>query len=327
VLIPKKSQPIVPQDFRPISLCNVAYKIIAQSIAERLKPYLPDYIDHAQAAFVKQRHISSNIIITQEIIHSFQLRSWKQQAFILKIDLAKAFDRLNWNFIVTALRRLGLSHHFINLVYACISTTTLSVLVNGEPSNHIKPNRGIRQGCPLLPYLFVVDMNELSIALQQEMQNQHLTGISLGPRCMPIHSLLFADDLILGGQATVQEATAIKAILQRFCDASGQTPNLQKSAILFSKNVRNETISAIKNIFPVTDLQPHTKHLGHPIIFNHGDRNKAYNFIFGKFHSKMTTVRANKLNHAGRLTYIQSVLASIPIYYMSTVLFSKNFYS
>jgi hypothetical protein len=95
VLIPKKSQPTVPQDFRPISLCNVTYKIIAKSIAERLKPYLPDYIDHAQAAFVKQRHISFNIIITQEIFHSFQLRSWKQQAFILKIDLAKAFDRLN----------------------------------------------------------------------------------------------------------------------------------------------------------------------------------------------------------------------------------------
>jgi hypothetical protein len=66
-------------------------------------------------------------------------------------------------------------------------------------------------------------------------------------------------------------------------------------------------------------------HLGHPIIFNHNDRNKAYEFIINKFKAKLTTVKANKLNHAGRLTYIQLVLSSIPVYYMSTVLFSKSF--
>ena len=117
----------------------------------------------------------------------------------------------------------------------------------------------------------------------------------------------------------------MKTILQAFCDSSGQTPNFQKSYILFSRNVDNNTKIAIKNIFPVPDLQPHTKHLGHPIIFSHNDRNRAYNFIYGKFKGKLTTVRANKLNHAGRLTYIQSVLSSIPIYYMSTILFSKSF--
>lgn len=171
---------------------------------------------------------------------------------------------------------------------------------------------------------FVVAINELSIALQQEMQNRNLTGISLGPGCPPIHSLLFADDLILCGRAMPQEATTIKDILQSFCDASGQTPNLQKSAILFSKNVDTNLAASIKHIFPVPDLQPYIKHLGHPIIFNHADRNKAYNFIFSKFQSKLTMVRANKLNHAGRLTYIQSVLSSIPVYYIPLFFFPKN---
>ena len=99
VLIPKKMQPIIPQDFRPISLCNVAYKIISKTLAERLKPHLPHYIDNSQSAFVKDRHISTNIIITWEIIHSFSLRSWTDNAFLLKIDHTKAFDRLRWDFI------------------------------------------------------------------------------------------------------------------------------------------------------------------------------------------------------------------------------------
>jgi len=81
----------------------------------------------------------------------------------------------------------------------------------------------------------------------------------------------------------------------------------------------------IKGIFPVPDLQPNTLHVGHLLIFNHKDRNKAYAFIKNKFHAKFTTVKANKLNHVGRLTYIQSVLCAIPVYYMATILFSMSF--
>lgn len=114
-------------------------------------------------------------------------------------------------------------------------------------------------------------------------------------------------------------------VLNQFRNVSGQVPNLQKFYILFSKSVDSNTRSIIKSIFPIPDLQPHTKHLSHPIIFNHNDRNRAYKFILNKFRDKLTTVKANKLNHAGRLTYIQSVLSLISIYYMSTVLFSKSF--
>jgi len=94
-LIPKKMQPTLPQDFRPISLWNVIYRLIAKTLADRLKTYLSDYINNAQYAFIKNRYISSNIIITQEIIHSFGLKNWNAKAFLLKLDLAKTFDRLN----------------------------------------------------------------------------------------------------------------------------------------------------------------------------------------------------------------------------------------
>lgn len=324
-LVPKKNNPSIPQNYRPISLCNVCYKIISKSLANRIKNHLPLSIDNAQAAFVPNKHISSNIIITQEIIHSFNLKTWNQHAFILKIDLAKALNRLEWSVIKQALRRLDFNDHFINLIYACISSPSFTVLVNGDPSNSFTPQRGIRQGCPLSPYLFVIAINELSIRLQYAFEDSNLTGITLGPNCLPIHSLLFADDLILCGRATAAEATTIKTILYDFYNLSCQIPNLQKSSILFSKNVPVHIKSNIKAIFPVPDLLPNTMHLGHPMIFSHRNRNKAYDFIFNKFMAKFCTVKANKLNHAGRLNYIQSVLASIPIYYMSTVLFSKTF--
>lgn len=213
VLIPKVSAPITPKVFRPISLCNVIYKIIAKSLADRIRHHLPHIIHLSQTAFVHGRHIAANIIIAQEIIYSFNLKSWKQKAFFLKLDLAKAFDRIEWNFIVKALRRHGFKDHFINLIHRCISTTSLSVLINGEPTPIFYPQRGIRQGCPLSPYLFIIAVNELSMCLQHHSNNHSIKVITLGPNCPNIHALLFADDLIIYGEATADEASKINDIL------------------------------------------------------------------------------------------------------------------
>ena len=180
----------MPADFRPISLCNVIYKLTAKCLANRLKPHLPYYIHPSQQAFIEGRRISDNIIISQEITHSFQISSWKKKALLLKIDLAKAFYRLEWSFVFSALQRKGLHGHFIKLIQACISSPTFSVIINGQPFARLVSHRGIWQGCPLSPYLFVLAINELSLALQDALQDAALTGISLGPNC-PLSTLCF----------------------------------------------------------------------------------------------------------------------------------------
>jgi hypothetical protein len=324
-LIPKKLVPLVPADYRPISLCNVIYKIIAKCIANRLKPHLPDYIHPSQQAFIEGRRISNNIIIAQEITHSFALSSWNEKAFMLKIDLAKAFDRLEWNFIVSALERKGLHNHFINLIYSCVSSPCFSVIINGQPYAKFKSQRGIRQGCPLSPYLFVLAINELSIALQEAMSMNEFAGITLGPNCPSIHSLLFADDLLVCGQATSLEAIRMKSIIQEFCSRSGQIPNWSKSGIIFSKNVDINMRITIKHTFPVPDIDNNFMHLGHPLVIPGRNRNDAYNFIVDKFKSKLSSYKADKLSHAARLELIKSVFSSIPVYYMSNIIFSKKF--
>ena len=131
-LVPKKLVCHLPSDFRPISLCNVIYKVISKSLANRLKDHLPDYIHPSQQAFIQGRRISNNIIIAHEITHSFSLASYKGHDFMIKIDLAKAFDRLEWSFVASALERKGLHAHFINLIYACIASPTFSVIINGQ---------------------------------------------------------------------------------------------------------------------------------------------------------------------------------------------------
>ena len=182
-------------------------------------------------------------------MHSFNLNSFKQHAFMLKIDLAKAFDRVEWPFLLNSLRHKGYSGHFIKLIYACVSTASFAINVNGQPHGDVKATRGIRQGCPLSPYLFVLAINELSICLQNALQNRELTGVTLGPDCPPIHSILFADDLIICGEADLQQVQTIKSILDSFCAASGQTPNWTKSSILFSKKVTPDLKAQIKSFF------------------------------------------------------------------------------
>jgi hypothetical protein len=173
------------------------------------------------------------------------LKSWTRHAFLLKIDLAKAFDRLEWSFITQSLLRLGFNNHFINLIYT---------LVNQQPTSYFHPQRGLRQGCPLSPYLFVIAINELSMRLQEQMTISNLQGVTLAPGAPTIHSLPFADDLIICGTATTEEAAVIKDVLYNFCTQSGQTPNLNKSSILFSHNVPTYIKDQITTIFPVVTL-------------------------------------------------------------------------
>ena len=157
-LIPKQLGPETVSHFRPISLCNTVYKIVSKILVHRIKPLLPKLISPMQAAFLEGRRGSDNVIIAQELIYSLGNRRGKDGYMVVKIDLEKAYDRLEWSFIRMILIHFGFPENIIKLILSCVATSSNSLLFNGSKLPSFCPSRGIRQGDPISPYIFLLCM-------------------------------------------------------------------------------------------------------------------------------------------------------------------------
>ena len=161
VLIPKIQSPKSIGSYQPISLCNSFYKVITKIIVGRLRPYLDKLIAPCQAAFVPGRRGVDNAIIVQEIIHSMEKTKGRGGYMALKIDLEKVYDKLEWSFIRDTLLRFNLPKNLIELIMSCVLSVATSILFNGGALDTFMPTRGIRQGDPLSPYIFIMRMDYL----------------------------------------------------------------------------------------------------------------------------------------------------------------------
>ena len=152
-LIPKRKNPESMSHFRPISLCNVIFKIVLKVLANKLKKILGTIISDCQSAFVPERVIIDNILISFEILHYIKTKRWGTSTHMaLKLDMSKAYDRIEWDYLKALMLRMGFHPWWVNPVMAGISSVSYSVIVNGEASRFIKPSRGIKQGDTSSPY-------------------------------------------------------------------------------------------------------------------------------------------------------------------------------
>jgi len=161
-LVPKVAHPERVSQFRPIGLYNVTYKLITKCIVNRLKWVLPKIISPTQSSFVPGRQITDNVIVMQEVLHSMRRKLGFKGWMKIKTDLEKAYDRLRWEFILETLIQMHLPNLLIEVIMNCVTSCTLNVLWNGEPTDFFTPSRGIRQGDLLSPYLFVICMERLT---------------------------------------------------------------------------------------------------------------------------------------------------------------------
>ena len=212
-LIPNSNNATSLNDFRPISLCNCIYNIISKVIAQRLKAILSAQVSAEQFGFLEGRQIHEAIGVAQEGLHSLKTRSLK--GAILKIDLSKAYDRVSWLYIRFLLTHLGFGISFIRWIMSCITTVSFSVLINGAASPFFHAERGLRQGCPLSPLLFLLVAEGLSRAIRVARDEGRFSGIKVAPNVSITH-LLFVDDVLIFCSGDRGETRVLKEILELF---------------------------------------------------------------------------------------------------------------
>lgn len=210
------------------------------------------------------RHITDSILLVQESIHSILSR--KEKGFFLKLDLANAFDRVRHSFLTVVLKKMGFETPFINIIVACIFGPWISPLINGRPGEAFQSSLGLRQGCPLSPYLFILRAESFSQALDHNRRVGLITSIKFEDGANNINHSQFADDTLLIGGASTTIARRFKKLLDQFMGYSGGLVNQLKSCI-YGWNTLNQVIHIIANIFGVTcNLEwTHFSYLGMPV--------------------------------------------------------------
>ena len=214
VLIPKKKNPMVIGDLRPIALCNVLMKIITKVMANRMKGLLDYVVTNTQSAFVPNQLISDNVMISYEIMHYLKgKRTGKDRCMALKLDMSKAYDRIEWGFLRAILLKMGFSRWWIHLVLKCVTTVVYSIN-HGEYELHlIQPSRGLRQGDPLSPYLFIICIEGLYALLRKYDAKKWINGVKICRKAPVISHKLYADDSYLFCKAIPEEALKMRELL------------------------------------------------------------------------------------------------------------------
>ncbi|CAN1304729.1 LINE-1 reverse transcriptase homolog [Linum perenne] len=320
-LVPKVKNADEMKNFRPIACCNVLYKCITKIISARLGIVLPSIISLNQSAFVKGRLISDNILMAHELVAAYHKTQTSPRCMV-KVDLTKAFDSIAWEPLFNILKAMLFPERFIKWITACLSTTKFRVQINGSLFGHFSARKGVRQGDPLSPGLFVIVMEVLHCLFYRAGK----AGlIPYHPRCkrFNIHNLCFADDLLIFTSGSAIGVQSIVHILDSFYRLTGLKMNPGKTELFCSASVTTAVRDRIKSdsgfrigVLPV-------KYLGIPLI---SGKLKAEDcrVLIERITARINSWKAKTLSYAGRVQLINSVVSAMCSYWMSIFLLPKH---
>jgi hypothetical protein len=305
-------------DFRPISLIHSVAKLVTKLLANRLGPRLHELVESNQSAFIRGRSIHDNFMLVQQSIKSLQKR--KVASLFLKLDLSKAFDSVSWAFLLEVLSHMGFGPIWRNLISNLLASSSMQVLLNGSPGNHIRHQRGLHQGDPLSPMLFVLAMDVLSSlfrAAECRGLLHSLEGAGVRNRLLNVGDCFMA----LFVKPIEDDLKCVRLILNCFGSASGLVTNMNKSyaiPIRCEEHVVQEGCNVLRcslAAFPCS-------YLGLPISDRKLKRIDLMLWI-DKIADRLPNWKARLLNLARRTTLVRFVLSAIPIYLLIAIKIPK----
>ncbi|KAL9241284.1 hypothetical protein vseg_015413 [Gypsophila vaccaria] len=316
VLIPKVDSPVDVKDFRPIACCNVIYKCISKLLCAKLTEVLPGIISESQTAFIKGRSILDNILVCQDLVKLYSRKACSPRA-ILKLDLQKAYDSIEWRFIEELLDALNFPKLFSAWILTCITSPTFTLSLNGELFGHFKGQRGLRQGDPMSPLIFTICMEYLSRILEVATTRP---GFSFHPMCkrLSLSHLCFADDLLLFARGDYQSVHRLLCAFESFSRASGLKMNKGKSAI-YMNGVPDEAKSPMLRYGGLVEGTLPFRYLGVPISPTKLSRKECLK-LSERITKRIHGWGSRKLSYAGRLCLVNSVLNNLHSYWSSVFL-------
>ncbi|GKV48452.1 hypothetical protein SLEP1_g55265 [Rubroshorea leprosula] len=319
-LIPKVENPYRIEDYRPISLIGVMYKILAKLLANRLRKVLDKIIGEQQMAFIEGRQMMDGVVIANEVIDEAKRK--RKKSFLFKVDFEKAYDKVSWDFIDYMLMRTGFTVTWRNWIKECLQSSMISILVNGSPTQQFPVSKGIRQGDPLSPFLFLLVAEGLNGLMQSANEKNLYRGVRIGNGNLLVSHLQFADDTLFFGEASEENIQAIKSIMRTFELASGLKINFGKSQIMGVGTEEGwKERMAYRLCCKAGDLP--FKYLGTPVGGNHR-RIAMWQPLVNSFKKKLASWKGQNLSLGGRITLLNSMLSSLPVYLMSAYKIPKG---
>jgi hypothetical protein len=312
-LIPKVNSPLTLNEFRPISLLGCLYKVVAKVLAKRLAKVMDKVVASTQSAFLKGRFLVDGVMVVNEIV-DLAKKSGKS-CCIFKVDFEKAYDSVDWSFLDYMLGMFGFGEVWRRWIRACVFCGSMSVLVNGSPTEEINIQRGLKQGDPLAPFLFILVAEGLGGLMRRAVELQRFTGFQVGSGGVMVSHLQYADDTLCIGEATEENLWVLKSILRGFEMVSGLKVNFWKSSFM-GVNVSHEFLNLASTFLNCRVGSIPFTYLGLPVGAN-PRRIATWEPLILSLRKRLGCWTNRFLSLGGRITLLNSVLNAIPIFYLS----------
>lgn len=315
VLIPKRKHPSKIHDYRLISLVGCIYKVISKILTNRLKEVINNIISKTQSTFIFGRYILDGILVANEIVDDG--RSKKKEVVLFKVDFKKVYGCVDWNFLMYVMEKLGFPMKWCNWILECLSSSSISVLVNGSLTNEFKMSCGLKKGgsLSLSLFLFLIAVEAFNVMMKKAIELGKIKGYKFDVGSEIFSHLQYADDTLIICEKSWSNICTINGLIILFESMSGLKVNFLKSSIV-GFNVPQNWLAEVANVLNCDTSSIHISYLRLAMGAN-SKRVDTWSNVINLVKSRLSSWKSKHLSVGGQIVILKSVLYAILVYFLS----------